>query len=148
MTVHIICTCICSLECLFVHVLVKILGKILVKNHSAFLWFLHIPLCNAFSVKLFSSCCLRLALDSVLTNLSSVVYRKIFKKELKVKFRCKTKWVPGPERWRAWTESVVWMVLSVILALFVPQVKYVISPMGCLAAIFMLVFPGKQSLVI
>ena len=53
------------------------------------------------------------------------------------------RWFPGPERWRAWAESVVWMVLSVILALFVPQVKYVISPMGCLAGLFILVFPGK-----
>ena len=75
----------------------------------------------------------------------------VYKKEItpqKTLFRCGSKakkCLPSPERWRAWTESVVWMVLSVILALFVPQVKYVISPMGCLAAIFMLVFPGKPT---
>ena len=38
--------------------------------------------------------------------------------------------------------SNVWLVISLGLALFVPQVKFIISPMGCLAAVFIFVFPG------
>ena len=72
----------------------------------------------------------------------SVVTKPSWSRRIDIEFSKLPRWFPGPERWRAWTESVVWMVLSVILALFVPQVKYVISPMGCLAGLFILVFPG------
>ena len=53
-------------------------------------------------------------------------------------------WFPRLERWRAWLEAVIWMALSILLALYVPQIKYVISPMGCLAGLFILVFPGEK----
>ena len=95
----------------------------------------------------------RLALDSVLTNLADMCYRRCYTlcaaADYRMKSQCRgtSRWCPSLERWRAWTESVIWMVLSIVLALFVPQVKYVISPMGCLAAVFMLVFPGEYGVL-
>ena len=37
----------------------------------------------------------------------------------------------------------VWMLLSLALALFVPTIKDIISPLGSLAAMFVFVLPGK-----
>lgn len=36
----------------------------------------------------------------------------------------------------------MWVLLTLVLALFVPQISYVINPIGGLAAILMFVFPG------
>lgn len=41
-------------------------------------------------------------------------------------------------------EANVWMFLSLALALFVPEIKDVISPLGSLAAVFIFVLPGKK----
>ena len=45
-------------------------------------------------------------------------------------------------------EANIWMFLSLALALFVPQIKYVVSPLGSLAAVFIFVLPGKKTLII
>ena len=39
----------------------------------------------------------------------------------------------------------MWLLLSLLLALFVPQISYVINPIGGLAAILMFVFPGNHA---
>lgn len=39
-------------------------------------------------------------------------------------------------------EGTVWFLLSLPLALFVPQISYVINPIGGLAAAFIFIFPG------
>lgn len=41
----------------------------------------------------------------------------------------------------------MWLLLSLILALFVPQISYVINPIGGLAAILMFVFPGEYGYI-
>ena len=86
----------------------------------------------------------RLALDSVLMNTVTSCRRSRNNSHKKMwRLDNSRKLFPSAERWRAWTESVVWMVLSVVLALFVPQLKDVASLLGCLASVFMLVFPGR-----
>ena len=47
---------------------------------------------------------------------------------------------------RLGTEGTLWVLLSLLLALFVPQISYVISPIGGLAAILMFVFPGRHNI--
>ena len=46
------------------------------------------------------------------------------------------------ERVRLGSEGTVWVFFSLLLALFVPQISYVINPIGGLAAVLMFVFPG------
>ena len=41
-------------------------------------------------------------------------------------------------------EGTLWLLLSLMLALFVPQISYIISPIGGLAAVLMFVFPGAR----
>ena len=50
------------------------------------------------------------------------------------------------ERVRLGAEGTVWLLLSLLLALFVPQISLVINPIGGLAAILMFVFPGINQL--
>ena len=45
-------------------------------------------------------------------------------------------------------EANVWMFLSLGLALFVPEINYVVSPLGSLAAVFIFVLPGKKMIII
>ena len=44
---------------------------------------------------------------------------------------------------RLGSEGTVWLLFSLVLALFVPQISYVINPIGGLAAVLMFVFPGS-----
>lgn len=46
------------------------------------------------------------------------------------------------ERRRRFIETTVWFSLSLILAIFLPNIHVVISPIGGLAAVFIFVFPG------
>ncbi|KAL1007304.1 hypothetical protein UPYG_G00084740 [Umbra pygmaea] len=46
------------------------------------------------------------------------------------------------ERRRRWLQTVVWFTLTLILALFIPDIGRVISLIGGLAACFIFVFPG------
>ena len=46
------------------------------------------------------------------------------------------------ERVRLGAEGTTWVLLSLLLALFVPEISTVINPIGGLAAILMFVFPG------
>ena len=48
------------------------------------------------------------------------------------------------ERLRMGMEGTLWLLLSLMLALFVPQISYIISPIGGLAAVLMFVFPGAR----
>lgn len=50
--------------------------------------------------------------------------------------------LPWWERVRLGVEGTLWLLLSLLLALFVPEISYVINPIGGLAAILMFVFPG------
>lgn len=45
-------------------------------------------------------------------------------------------------------EANIWMFLSLGLALFVPQINYVVSPLGSLAAVFIFVLPGKKTILV
>ena len=40
----------------------------------------------------------------------------------------------------------IWYVLSLLIALFIPNITFVIRYLGALAAAFMFIFPGKNSL--
>ena len=40
-------------------------------------------------------------------------------------------------------EGTIWVLLSLALALFVPEILYVINPLGGLAGAFILIFPGN-----
>ena len=46
------------------------------------------------------------------------------------------------DRLRLGVEGTCWLLFSLLLALFVPQISYVINPIGGLAALLMFVFPG------
>ena len=54
------------------------------------------------------------------------------------------------EKWRWWervrlgSEGTLWLLLSLLLAFFVPQISSVINPIGGLAALLMFFFPGKE----
>ena len=48
----------------------------------------------------------------------------------------------SPETIRRIVISNIWLIVSLGLALYLPQIKYIISPMGCLAGVFIFVFPG------
>ena len=50
----------------------------------------------------------------------------------------------SPETIRRIVISNIWFIVSLGLALFVPQVKYVMSPVGCMDGAFIFVFPGKS----
>jgi sodium-coupled neutral amino acid transporter 7/8 len=50
------------------------------------------------------------------------------------------------ERVRLGVEGTTWLVLSLLLALFVPEISLIINPIGGLAAILMFVFPGNNSI--
>ena len=49
------------------------------------------------------------------------------------------------ERVRLGVEGTAWLLLSLLLALFVPDISPIINPIGGLAAILMFVFPGNNS---
>ena len=40
----------------------------------------------------------------------------------------------------------IWYVLSLLIALFIPNITFVIRYLGALAAAFMFIFPGKNCL--
>lgn len=46
---------------------------------------------------------------------------------------------PGT-KWRV--EGVVWLLITLALAIFVPEISYVLNPIGGLAGTFIFVFPG------
>ena len=46
---------------------------------------------------------------------------------------------PGT-KWRV--EGVAWLLITLALAIFVPEISYVLDPIGGLAATFIFVFPG------
>lgn len=73
--------------------------------------------------------CGRTALDSMLMKLFRL---------------CKVDSMVGPhETARLRVEGIVWVLLSLALALFVPEIHYVINPLGGLAGAFILIFPGS-----
>ena len=41
-------------------------------------------------------------------------------------------------------EGTIWVLLSLVLAIFVPEILYIINPLGGLAAAFILIFPGSE----
>lgn len=45
-------------------------------------------------------------------------------------------------RWRV--EGAAWLLITLALAIFVPEISYVIHPIGGLAATFIFIFPGQQ----
>ena len=47
------------------------------------------------------------------------------------------------EKFRRYCIAVVWFSLSLILAVFLPDIGVVISALGELAAIFIFIFPGN-----
>ncbi|KAM4720698.1 sodium-coupled neutral amino acid transporter 7 [Rhinophrynus dorsalis] len=49
---------------------------------------------------------------------------------------------PGRERCRRILQTVIWFVLTLLLALFIPDIGRVISLIGGLAACFIFIFPG------
>ena len=81
----------------------------------------------------------RTALESALLRLHATVmkFQRVPIVELP---SCKC--LLSPETIRRIVISNIWLIVSLGLALFVPQVKYIISPMGCLAGVFIFVFPG------
>lgn len=51
------------------------------------------------------------------------------------------------DRWqltRHRIEATVWFFLSVLFAIFIPDIVKVIQPLGGLAAAFIFIFPGKS----
>lgn len=46
---------------------------------------------------------------------------------------------------RSRVEAVVWFLLTLGLAIFIPDILVVMRPMGGLASMFMLTFPGKDN---
>lgn len=51
------------------------------------------------------------------------------------------------DRWqltRHRVEATVWFFLSVLSAIFIPDIVKVIQPLGGLAAAFIFIFPGKR----
>ena len=81
-------------------------------------------------------CYYRLAIDSVIMKVVKLCCWKVSCGDGDSESCCTT------ERARAWAESSIWFALSLVLALFVPRIKYVVSPLGCLAAVFIMVLPG------
>lgn len=55
---------------------------------------------------------------------------------------------PTKERRRRIFQTLAWFVLTLLLALFIPDIGRVISLIGGLAACFIFIFPGKSSLKI
>lgn len=51
----------------------------------------------------------------------------------------------GRERRRRVLQTLVWFLLTLLLALFIPDIGKVISVIGGLAACFIFVFPGGHS---
>ena len=49
---------------------------------------------------------------------------------------------PGT-KWRV--EGVAWLFITLALAIFVPEISYVLNPIGGLAATFIFVFPGQPA---
>ena len=71
----------------------------------------------------------RLALDSIV-------------KEIYSSTECKFKLVESRHILRARLESIVWFFLTLVLAIFIPDILKVMGPLGGLASIYMLIFPG------
>lgn len=52
------------------------------------------------------------------------------------------------EQRRRILQTLVWFVVTLVLALFIPDIGRVISLIGGLAACFIFVFPGNTSLIL
>lgn len=76
--------------------------------------------------------CDRVAIDSLLPDLSG---RSIAD-------------VQVMERRRRVVTAVAWFVVSLLIALFIPDIGVVISLLGGLAAIFIFVFPGQLLVIV
>lgn len=91
--------------------------------------------------------CGRLSLDSAILSLYSSLEIAFARHHRKTKqpykpSPCSSQSYCTPETIRRVIEINIWFVITLVLALFVPEIKYVISPLGCLAAVFIFVFPG------
>ena len=75
----------------------------------------------------------RLALDSII-------------KEIYSSTGCRLISVESRHILRARVESVVWFLLTLLLAIFIPDILKVMGPLGGLASMYMLTFPGIQVL--
>ena len=59
-------------------------------------------------------------------------------------FRLDRQKIINNERKRRILIVSVWFVLTLLIALFIPNITFVIRYLGALAAAFMFIFPGKQ----
>ena len=73
----------------------------------------------------------RLALDSMIKEIDSTTGSRLIT-------------VNSRHILRARLESIVWFFLSLGLAIFIPDILKVMGPLGGLASIYMLIFPGIQ----
>ena len=48
------------------------------------------------------------------------------------------------ERRRRVITTLIWFIITLLIALFIPDIGVIISLLGGLAAIFIFVFPGRQ----
>ena len=71
----------------------------------------------------------RLALDSII-------------KEIHLTTGCRLITMESRHVLRARVESVVWFILSLGLAIFIPDILKVMGPLGGLASLYMMTFPG------
>ncbi len=84
----------------------------------------------------------RVAFESALVRVHGSLRRS--KRKIEEETTKKEHCLISPETIRRIVISNIWLIVSLGLALFVPQVKYVMSPVGCMDGAFIFVFPGKS----
>lgn len=57
-------------------------------------------------------------------------------------FQLNSEMIMRYEKWRRFSIVTVWFILSLLVALFIPNITMVINYLGALAATFMFIFPG------
>ena len=77
----------------------------------------------------------RLALDSIIKEIYSTTSYRL-------------KMVESRDVFRGRLESVLWFFLSLGLAIFIPDILKVMGPLGGLASMYMLTFPGRSNCMV